>query len=145
MLSIRGAGGLKSGARGAPSIEDPETLRPRQRAFIKEVICEGPIVGLQPMDRPMRGVFLEGTPIENVGGRVLTDVTLVYNSKTMVSASGNFTTADIGKVVTGEGIPQLPQNQYSTLIASIDSPTQVQLNNFATVAGTNVLVSIAGA
>src|ERR1017187_7114194 len=145
MLSIRGAGGLKSGASGASAIEDPDTLLSRQRAFIKEVICEGPIVGLQPMDRPMRGVFLDGTPIENVGGRVLTDVTLVYNSKTMVSASGNFTTADIGKVVTGEGIPQLPQNQYSTLIVSIDSPTQVQLNNFATVAGTNVLVSIAGA
>lgn len=59
-------GGGKGGGSGHTPVEQPDTLKSRQRAQIVDLVCEGPILG------PVAGlesVYLNDTPIENEDGR----------------------------------------------------------------------------
>lgn len=67
---------------------------------------------------------------------VFTDGVTTSGSKTFTSASANFTSADVGRNLSANNASAVP---FSTTIASIDSPTQVQLsaNAGATTTGLN--------
>ena len=59
-------------------------------------------------------------------------------SASISAADGAFTTTDIGRTLTGTGIPA------NTTIASVQSGTAVTLTNAATATATNVVFAIAG-
>lgn len=67
---------------------------------------------------------------------IVTDVATTDESPVITSAGGNFVAADVGKTVTGAGIPAL------TTILSRQSATQVTLSADATATATGVDVTI---
>lgn len=70
------------------------------------------------------------------GQRVVTDGVTTNTDATVTSASAVFSAFDVGKAVTGTGIPA------STTIASVTSATEVELSAAATATGTGVSLTI---
>lgn len=70
------------------------------------------------------------------GSRVVSDGATTDTDATVTSASGAFTSADIGKRVSGSGIPS------GAYIASINSATSVELSAAATATATGVSLTI---
>jgi len=66
------------------------------------------------------------------------DAVTVLNSATLTSATAAFVAGDVGRVITGTGIPT------GTVISSVTNATTVVLSNPATAAGTGVSVTTAG-
>lgn len=71
-----------------------------------------------------------------LGYRVLTDGVTSTGDATVTSATGAFTTADIGLPIRGTGVPA------GATIASINSTTSIEISTNATANGTNVTLSI---
>lgn len=71
--------------------------------------------------------------------RQVTDAVTTNGSKTVTSATGAFTAADVGKPISGTGIPA------ATTIASINSSTSVQTSANSTATATGVTVTIGAA
>jgi hypothetical protein len=69
------------------------------------------------------------------GGQTYTDGTTASNT-TVTSASAAFTTADIGKTITGAGIPA------GTTITAVGSATSVTISQAATATATGVTITI---
>lgn len=70
------------------------------------------------------------------GSRVVTDGVTTDTDETVTSASAAFTSADIGKRVSGTGIPA------GAYIASLNSATSVELSAAATATDTGVSLTI---
>lgn len=69
-------------------------------------------------------------------GQNYTDGATTSSSTTLTSATANFTSADIGRTITGTGIPT------STTISSVTNATTVVLSASATATGTGVTITI---
>lgn len=69
---------------------------------------------------------------------VITDAVTTNGDATVTSATAKFNAMDVGRTVTGTGIPG------GTTIASIDSATSVELSANATADGTGVSLTIVG-
>jgi uncharacterized phage protein gp47/JayE len=69
-------------------------------------------------------------------GRVLTDAATTNTDATVTSATGAFTDADIGRSVTGTGIPG------GATIASVNSATSIELSAAATATAAGVMLSL---
>lgn len=65
-------------------------------------------------------------------GRTVTGCATTSTSKTVTATSGAFTTADVGRSVTGSGIPS------TTVVTAINSSTSVKLSKAATATATGV-------
>lgn len=70
------------------------------------------------------------------GSRVVTDGVTTSGDATVTSATAAFTTADIGKPISGTGIPA------GTKVRSINSATSIELTANATASGTGVSLTI---
>lgn len=70
-------------------------------------------------------------------GYTITDADTTSASTSLTSASGLFTAADVGQVVTGDGIP------VGTRIAALVDPTEVTLSAAATATASGVTVTVA--
>jgi flagellar hook protein FlgE len=70
-------------------------------------------------------------------GRQVTDAVTTAGSSTLTSASATFTADDVGRVVTGPGIPP------GTVIVSVVDATTVTLSNAATATATGATVDFA--
>jgi hypothetical protein len=140
-----GGGGKGGGGGGLSAKEDPDSLRSRSYAHIIDLLGEGEFGGFVHSDRPLRDIYLDGTPVENVGGRVLNDAVVTQGSTTLTSATGNFTSADVGKWLTGAGIPQVPAQSSSTKISVVNSSTSITMSQAAFESHNPDIVGIAGA
>jgi hypothetical protein len=140
-----GGGGKGSQGGGLSAKEDPDSLRSRSYAHLIDLLSEGQIGGFVHSDRPLRDIYLDGTPVENAGGRVLNDAIINQGSPILTSASANFTNDDLNKWITGAGIPQVPAQTVSTYILSVDSPTQIHMSQNALQSWNPDIVGIAGA
>lgn len=76
-------------------------------------------------------------PADHADVRTITDAVTVNGDATMTSATAVFVAGDVGKTVTGAGIPG------GTTIASRTSATEVELSQNATGAGTTVVIGTA--
>ena len=76
-------------------------------------------------------------PANHADVRTVTDAVTVNWDATLTSATANFTAADVGKTVTGAGIPG------ATTILSVTSATEVEMSANATGAGTTVVIGTA--
>ena len=74
----------------------------------------------------------------NANSRTVTDGVTTSASTTITSASAGFYAGDVGKTVTGLGIPT------STTIASVTNATTAVLSAAATATGTKVSLTVAG-
>ncbi|MHB8671097.1 MAG: phage tail tube protein [Acidimicrobiales bacterium] len=74
--------------------------------------------------------------VTTVAGAVFGDVSTTTTSAVITSATANFVAADVGKTITGTGIPA------ATTIASVQTPTQATMSAAATATATNVAVTI---
>ncbi|MDP5182173.1 P22 phage major capsid protein family protein [Blastococcus sp. BMG 814] len=70
------------------------------------------------------------------GQRTVTDGATTSADKTVTSATANFTAGDVGSAISGTGIPA------GTTIASVTSPTEVELSANATATGAGVTLTI---
>lgn len=90
---------------------------------------------------PGNGVCLEVWAKAWVGGgpppgQVFTDAATTSSSTTVTSATANFTSADVGRTITGAGIPT------STTIASVTNTTTIVLSAAATATATGVSITL---
>ena len=69
---------------------------------------------------------------------VVTDAVTTNGSAVVTSATAAFKALDVGRLVTGSGIPATP----STTILAVNSPTQVTLSANATATATGVTLTI---
>lgn len=88
LTKIRGAkgGGGKGGGGGSArvAVESPDSLRSRQYARVIDMVSEGEIEGLVG---GLKGVYLDGTPIENAdGSQNFTGVTVSTRNGTQVQS-----------------------------------------------------------
>ena len=69
MILIQGAGGggSKNGGNRTPTEAD-DSLQSVQHAKVLDLICEGPIQGLDNQSVPLNSIFLDGTPVANSAG-----------------------------------------------------------------------------
>jgi hypothetical protein len=67
--------------------------------------------------------------------RSVTDASTTNGSTTVTSASANFTSADIGKTITGVGMPA------NATITAVASATSITISATATATGTNVALA----
>lgn len=111
--------------------------------FTSDVISGAGIGSSSPMNGGGSGI-LDGFPIAfnrgvsgnlyrqtNVGSRSVSDG-VTASSTTVTSATANFTAADVGKKITGAGIPA------STTITARGSATSITISNAATATATGV-------
>lgn len=70
--------------------------------------------------------------------RAPTDGVTTLGSTTVTSATAAFTRADVGKTISGTGIPA------STKIVSVTSATAVVISNAATATGSGITITIVG-
>lgn len=114
---------------------------------VTSVTVEGTVVssGLYEVDLAAGAVGYSGFCLDDevvvvythgYGYRVLTDGVTTSSDATVTSATGAFTSADIGLPITGTGIPA------GTRIASINSTTSIELTANATASGTGITFSI---
>lgn len=71
-----------------------------------------------------------------IGSRVVTDGATTNNDKTVTSLTAAFTAADVGKSISGTGIPT------GAYIVSINSSTSVEISANATATATSVSITI---
>lgn len=77
-----------------------------------------------------------GTVCNNTGtNRNVTDAATTNGSTTLTSATANFTSSDVGKAISGTGIPS------STTIATVTNSTTISLSATATATGTGVAIA----
>lgn len=97
------------------------------------------VVGSQLLQSPLFLVDINNDQVADGWGatatgsvRSVTDGVLTNGSPTVTSASGNFVSDDIGRVVTGTGIPA------NAAIRTVNSPTSITLHTNATATATGV-------
>ena len=73
---------------------------------------------------------------EQAGSRAVTDGVTTDTDETVTSATAAFTAADIGKTVTGTGIPA------NATVATVNSATSIELSAAATATDTGVSITI---
>ena len=81
------------------------------------------------------GLSLVGQLLQ-MGSRVVTNGVTTNTDATVTSATAAFTNADLGKSITGTGIPA------SSVITAINSATSVEISAAATATGTGVTLTI---
>jgi hypothetical protein len=74
-----------------------------------------------------------------VGGRTLADGVTTNGSPIVTSATGAFTSADVGRVISGVGIPT------GSFIFSLNSATSVNISQNATATGSSISITIGAA
>ena len=70
-LGVRGAGGgggSKGGGGGHTPVEADDSLESVQYARVLDLLCEGPIEGLDNQAYPLNSVYLDGTPVQTSSG-----------------------------------------------------------------------------
>jgi predicted phage tail protein len=68
MTVIRGAGSGSKGGGGHTPTEADDSLQSVQYANVLDLLCEGPIEGLDNQNYPLNSIYLDGTPIQNSSG-----------------------------------------------------------------------------
>ena len=68
MTIIRGAGGGGKGGGGHTPTEADDSLQSVQYAKVLDLLCEGPIEGLDNQTYPLNSIYLDGTPIQDSTG-----------------------------------------------------------------------------
>jgi hypothetical protein len=113
---------------------DPGTI-PAASIYTLAVWGGNPTNTPTPKAISISGRGLTWTPIPD---RTLTDAATTNGSTTLTSASGAFTSAHVGRVLTGAGIPA------GTYIVSVTDATHVVMSAAATATATGVSVGISG-
>jgi len=120
-------------------ISDPEklgstALPPLQpNTFITAVDSPTQVELNKPASFTENGVFVT---LDNGTIRSVTDGVTAASSTTLTSATANFVSADVGRIVTGTNLPQ-----YDT-IASVTNPTTAVLTTAATASGVGQTLTI---
>jgi hypothetical protein len=124
-----------SGLTGCAQIGVPSTVAgvyPKTASGLKVSSWE---IGVVAGEFATFGMSFVGMKLQ-LGSRVVTDAVTTNGDKTVGSSSGALTDADVGKSVSGTGIPA------GAYIASVNSATSFELSANATATGTGVSVTI---
>lgn len=97
-------------------------------------------LGDVPAAQWVRDALTEGAPavvvVRGVSGRIVTDGVTTNLSSTVTSASAVFTAADIGRKITGAGIPA------GATITAVGSATSITISAAATATANGVLLTL---
>jgi hypothetical protein len=103
-----------------------------------EAVTDSTTIGVRRTPVVVGPVYKPVVDYGTRGTRTVTDGVLINGSTTLTSATGLFTTSDVGNPIAGAGI------QAGTTIAGRSSATQVTLSKTATAGGTGKWFTIYG-